>query len=198
MKMISESKHDYLVTCVISEVEYVEMCGEYGFNFVFANNNPLGAKINAGIAATLATDYDYLMLMNSDNVIKSELIDKWYNDYWGNPFFGVNRVTYVNFSTKDAVDFTYDMSIIGVAKMVRRDVVERGFDLYRPDLDRLLDDTMYTRMVQRNVWPKLVKYDGQLCYDFKSETNIHKWDEFKDRGKKVCYELGLDRVSVTI
>jgi hypothetical protein len=192
---MSESKHDYKVTCVISEREYIDVCHDYGFNYVYAFNNPLGAKINIGIKETLKTSYDYLMIMNSDNVVKSELIDTWYK--FDEPFFGVNRVTYVNFETKDAVDFTYDFSVLGVAKMIRRDFAEHA-NLYRPDLNRCLDDTMMDRMIKFGAFPKIIKYDGQLCYDFKSETNIHKWDEFKDRGTKVCYSLKSEFENATI
>ena len=42
-------------------------------------------------------------------------------------------------------------------------------------------------LIKCDVWPTMVPYEGQMAWDFKSEVNIHGWDEFKGRGKEVCY-----------
>lgn len=188
-----KSKHDVKVTCVISEDEYKKVCEDYGFDWVWAENNPLGDKINTGIKKALESEFDYLMMMNSDDVISSELIDKVYEPYYGKPFFGINRVTYVNFKTNDALDFQYSFTVLGIGKMIRRDVVENAFKgrgwIYRPELNKCLDDTMMDGLIRhQNVFPAIVQYDGQLAWDFKSETNIWPWEHFKRKGKPVCYK----------
>lgn len=189
-EMIEQSKHDYDVMCVISEAEYINICNEYGFRWTYFENNPLGAKINHGIKQTLSSEWDYLMMMNSDNVIAVNLIDKYYDGLFksGERFFGVNKVTYVNFETHEAREIDYGISVLGIAKCIRRDVVEmmRG-ELYPPHLNRCLDDNMFDRMVERRVFPKYMKYEGMLAMDFKSEVNIHPWEKFKDSGKVVDY-----------
>lgn len=192
IKLIAESKHELSVTCVISEVEYIKVCEEYGFEWVFADNDPLGRKINIGIQKALDHPFDYLMMMNSDDVIHVKLLDEVYEPFFDKPLFGINRVTYVNFYTKEARDFTYGFTCLGIAKMIRRDVLVRamkspGF-VYRPDLNKCMDDTMMDNIIKtQNIFPVLVKYEGQLAWDFKSETNIWPWDYFKGRGKIVEY-----------
>ena len=191
IKLIAESKHQIRVLCVISESEYIPVCDSYGFNWIYAENNPLGAKINRGLKRTLEfKGWDYLMMMNSDDVIKAKLIDEYYQPFFDRheKFFGISRVTYVNFRTKEARDFDYEYSVLGIGKCIRRDVVEAiGGDLYEPRLNKYLDDTMMSILIKKKVFPCIVRYEGMLAMDFKSETNIWPWEKFKDKGKVVEY-----------
>jgi hypothetical protein len=191
VKLIRDSKHELKVTCVISEKYYEVVCKAYGFEYVYAENDPLGAKINKGIIHALSHEWDYLMIMNSDDIIKADLINKYYEPFFEslNPFFGVDKVTYVNFYTKEAREFQYEFTVLGIGKCIRRDVVEkmRG-KLYRPLLNRCLDDTMMDNVIAAGYYPTFVKYQGMLAMDFKSETNIWPWERFKNRGIAVCYK----------
>lgn len=189
-KMIAESKHEYRVLCVISESEYIPVCDSHGFNWIYADNNPLGEKINKGLRRALEFKWDYLMMMNSDDVIKARLIDEYYDPFFekGEKFFGISKVTYVNFQTSEAREYKYEYSILGIGKCIRRDVVEQlKGNLYRPDLNKCLDDTMMDNLSKIKVFPRMVQYKGQLAMDFKSEVNIWPWEHFKTRGKEVCY-----------
>ena len=197
-KLIAESKHTIDVSCVLSEGSFEIMCDEFGFDWVYEENIPVGNKINTGIKHTLKYDYDYLMMMNSDDVVKAELLDKYYEPFFEslNPYFGVDKVTYVNWETKEAREFQYDYSVLGIGKMIRRDVVEmfKG-NLYDDRLSKGLDDHMMDRMISAKIFPTFVKYEGMLAMDFKSEVNIWSWEKFKDKGKIVCYKQTSDAVN---
>jgi hypothetical protein len=190
-KLIAESKHELRVLCVISESDYIKVCDDYGFNWIYADNNPLGEKINKGIKRALEfKGWDYLMMMNSDDVIKTKLIDEVYQPFFESKekFFGISSVTYVNFHTKEARQFDYEYSVLGIGKCIRRDVVdEMKGNLYRPELNKCLDDTMLDNLLKIKVYPRMVRYEGMLAMDFKSEVNIWPWEKFKDRGKVVEY-----------
>jgi hypothetical protein len=202
-KLIKECKHEIDVLCVISESEYIPVCAANGFHWMYFENNPLGKKINAGIKRALDYKWDYLMMMNSDDIIKAELINKYYDPFFESKekFFGLNKVTYVKFGTEEAREFCYDYSVLGIGKCLRRDVVENAFkslgELYRSELSKCLDDTMLDNLIKINVYPKMVKYEGMLAMDFKSETNIWPWEKFENRGKKVCYKHELERENLT-
>lgn len=187
-ELISSISYDVNVLCVISEPEYKEICDNYGFNHLTFSNDNLGDKINAGIKYSLIHyKYDYLMMMNSDSIIKPELFEV-YKPYLEKQekFFGVNKVTFVNFYTDEAKDYLYQFSIIGPAKMVHRSVVEQmGGSLYKP-LNKCLDDSMMDNL-RPFAAGKIVEYEGQLVYDIKSDVNIHPWEKFD--GKKVENEL---------
>jgi hypothetical protein len=198
LELIASSKHEIAVSCVLSEPEFIPLCEEYGFNWVFENNDPLGKKINSGIKSTLKYKYDYLMMMNSDDVVKTELIDKWYDPYFEklNPYFGVKKVTFVNFHTHEAKEYTYEFSVLGIGKMVHRSVVDllKG-ELYPWQLNKGLDDHMMDRMISCKISPTFVDYDGMLAMDFKSETNIWPWEHFAHKGKTVCYKQKLEEAN---
>ncbi len=188
--MINEIEHEVNVLCVISEPEYIKICESYGFNWVAQKNEPVGSKINFGIKYALRYyKFDYLMMMNSDSVIKSEL----FNIYKPlieseHKFFGVNKVTFVNFYNDEAKDFVYEFSIIGPAKMIHRNLVEQMKGELYPNLNRCLDDGMMQNVFNvTKVGGKIVKYEGQLVYDIKSDVNIHPYEKFN--GKKVENEL---------
>lgn len=187
----AESKHEIDVSCVLSEPEFIPMCNEFGFNWVFEENFPVGNKINSGIKSTLKFRYDYLMIMNSDDVIKAELIDKYYEPFFErlDPYFGIDKVTYVKWGTSEAREFEYNYSVLGIGKCIHRNAVNRlKGNLYQSELNKSLDDTMMGNMVSAGIYPKFVKYEGMLAMDFKSEVNIWPWERFKDRGKVLCYK----------
>lgn len=189
-KLIAETKHEMKVLCVISEPEYIAVCQSFGFDWVAAPNNPLGGKINNGIKVALKSQWDYLMMMNSDDVIKVDLIDKYYDPFFESEekFFGISSVTYVNFYTNEARQFDYGYSVLGIGKCIRRDVVEQmKGELYRYELNKCLDDTMMDRLIKIKVFPRMVRYEGILAMDFKSDVNIWPWEKFKDKGVPVCY-----------
>lgn len=199
--MISESSHEMNVLCVISEHEYINICEKYGFEWVASPNNPVGGKINNGITRALQFEWDYLMMMNSDNVIKSELIEKYYRPFFetNERFFGISKVTYVKFGTEEAREYEYGFSILGIGKCIRRDVVEMAFknlgELYRTELNKCLDDTLFDNLLKLKILPRNVPYNGMLAMDFKSEVNIWPWEKFKDKGKPVCYKAGYAEAS---
>jgi hypothetical protein len=187
-------QHEFNVLCVISEPEYKEMCNRYGFDFVAYKNEPLGEKINFGIKTALERNtWDYLMTMNSDSVINPKLFFEYYDSLFDKDFFGVSRVTYVNYYTDEAVDFEYHFSILGVARCMSRKMVERMFnelgEVYESSRNRGLDDSVLYNSRKLNILPHFVQYDGQLVYDIKSDVNIHPWEKFAERGIKVTNEL---------
>lgn len=190
-KLMLEADHELSVTCIISEKYYETVCIAYGFDYLYAENNPLGEKINKGIKHALKFQWDYLMIMNSDDIIKAELLNKYYQPFFEslNPYFGIDKVTYVNFETKEAREIKYDFTVLGIGKCIRRDVVEQfKGNLYEPQRNKGLDDSMMDRMIYAKISPTFVQYEGQLAMDFKSETNIWPWEHFQNKGKVVCYK----------
>jgi hypothetical protein len=187
-------QHEFSVLCVSDEIEYYELCRSYGFEHIAFKNDPLGEKINFAIKWALErNEWDYLMTMNSDSVINPKLFFDYYDELFGvSEFFGVSRVTYVNFYTDEAVDFEYHFSILGVARCMSRDLVKR-FDeiggMYEGFRNKGLDDSVLFNSRKLNVKPTFVQYEGQLVYDLKSDVNIHPWEKFADKGLKVTNEL---------
>ena len=63
------------ILAVISENEYKARCDTHEIEYTFFENQPLGAKKNHGLKVALDKDWDYLIELNSDDLIKNELLD---------------------------------------------------------------------------------------------------------------------------
>lgn len=78
---------------VISEEEMIPLCEKYNIKWTFHENDPLGAKKNHGLTEAMKLEWDYLIEIGSDDLVKDELI-QLYADYFGK---------YEMFGTKDSV-----------------------------------------------------------------------------------------------
>lgn len=67
------------VLAVISEEEYIGRCNAHNIEYTFFENQPLGRKKNHGLKVALTKEWDYLMELNSDDLIKNELLDIYDN-----------------------------------------------------------------------------------------------------------------------
>lgn len=63
------------VLAVISESDYIGRCEAHNIEHTFFENQPLGRKKNHGLKVALEKKWDYLMELNSDDLIKNELLD---------------------------------------------------------------------------------------------------------------------------
>lgn len=79
--------------CVISEESMIGLCDKYGIRWTFYKNEPLGEKKNHGLNEAMKLEWDYLLEIGSDDLVKDELIELY------QPYFG----KYDLFGTKDAV-----------------------------------------------------------------------------------------------
>ncbi len=65
------------VFAVVSEDWAEDLCKKYKAGFVRAENNPLGKKLNTGLAALMGLKFDYLMTIGSDNFINPALFEAY-------------------------------------------------------------------------------------------------------------------------
>jgi hypothetical protein len=78
---------------VISEEEMIPLCLKYKISYTYYKNDPLGEKKNAGLTEAMKLQWDYLIEIGSDDLLKDELIEL-YADYFGK---------YEMFGTKDSI-----------------------------------------------------------------------------------------------
>jgi hypothetical protein len=75
LNRLREHRDRLEVLAVISEESYKSLCNSHKVDYTFFENQPLGAKKNHGLKIALQRDWDYLIELNSDDVIKNELLD---------------------------------------------------------------------------------------------------------------------------
>ena len=92
-RLRKNSRHPIEVLAVISEDEMIPLCEKYDVRWTFYKNNPLGEKKNHGVTEAMKLEWDYLIEIGSDDLIKDELLEKY------EPYFG----KYEMFGTKDSI-----------------------------------------------------------------------------------------------
>jgi len=119
-----KTRFGYEALVVISEESMIPLCEKYGIKWTFYKNEPLGEKKNHGLNEAMKLEWDYLLEIGSDDLIKDELIELY------QPLFG--KFDY--FGTKDAIiidsetgrcnrlksDTTY-----GLGRCISRKVIEK-------------------------------------------------------------------------
>lgn len=93
VRLRKKSRHPINVLAVISEESMIPLCEKYDVKWTLYKNEPLGEKKNHGLTEAMKLEWDYLIEIGSDDLIKDELIEKY------EPFFG----KYEMFGTKDSV-----------------------------------------------------------------------------------------------
>lgn len=78
---------------VISEETMIPLCRKYHIKYTLYKNEPLGEKKNFGLTEAMKLEWDYLIEIGSDDILKDELIEL-YADYFEK---------YEMFGTKDSV-----------------------------------------------------------------------------------------------
>lgn len=92
-RLIKNSRYPIEAFAVISEESMIPLCDKYNIKWTFYKNEPVGEKKNHGLNEAMKLEWDYLLEIGSDDLVKDELIELYA------PNFG----KYDLFGTKDAV-----------------------------------------------------------------------------------------------
>lgn len=92
-RLIRNSQIPIQAFAVISEESMIGLCEKYNIKWTFYKNEPVGEKKNHGLNEAMKLEWDYLLEIGSDDLVKDELVQLY------TPFFG----KYDLFGTKDAI-----------------------------------------------------------------------------------------------
>lgn len=109
---------------VISEESMIPLCEKYGINYLMHENKPLGKKKNAGLNECFRYDWDYLVELGSDDLLRSEILDA-YEPYMkqGIPLMGMKDLVFYNSETGDAR--RYDSAeVYGMGRAMSRKMLD--------------------------------------------------------------------------
>lgn len=167
-------------TAAISEESYIPMCEEYGINWVMVQNRPVGNKWNAGMGEALKKDWDYVMILGSDDIVSDSLLDL-YKPYMGKYYmFGVDSCYFYHKGTikylrnyKDSLQMS-----VGAGRMLYRGLVENCKPLW-PKQNRSLDGGSL-RIIRSKGYDEHVIYLGDaVILDIKSDENLNAFDNLQ-------------------
>jgi hypothetical protein len=109
------------VLAVISEDYYKERCNNHSIDYTFFENQPLGRKKNHGLKIALEHDWDYLIELNSDDVIKNELLDVY--DTLTDDYLALRNFCFMDSKTLDVRQIE-SKTAFGIGRRYSRKAVE--------------------------------------------------------------------------
>ena len=159
------------------EENYVHITNK-GFEVFEYKNNPLGEKHNAGIIHAMQYEFDYLMNINSDDILNTKLIDLYKEDIENQtPFFGINDLYIFDKVSGRMVllpDYN-DSMCMGAGRMIHRTVLEKlNGKIYTPELANGLDTNSRKNIENAGFKEKCLKTDlTPYALDIKTWCNIN-------------------------
>ena len=108
---------------VISEDSMIPLCNKYGIDYVFYKNQPLGEKKNFGLTEAFKKDWDYLVELGSDDLIKNEYLEV-IKPHLGEQLLGINNLAFINSETGEC-NVMQTNTWFGLCRMIRRDSLEK-------------------------------------------------------------------------
>ena len=175
----------YPVTASISQESYIPICDANDINWIMTPNSPLGAKWNAGLREALNHEWDYLLILGSDDLISGDLIDR-YLSYEGWDMIGV-RDLYLYKDGKVKYFASKRLKTIGAGRLIKRSAI-KGV-LWEPYRDKGLDGSCSQKMKQWGMREKAIKMGDSIVVDIKSDVNMNSFDKLE--GEIVNKRLNL-------
>jgi hypothetical protein len=105
---------------VISEESMKPLCKRYGVDYVMHENLPLGRKKNFGLTEAFKKDWDYLVEIGSDDVLKNEVVDRYISLQKG--FMSVGSICLLNSKNGQCRELVRTISY-GVGRAFHRDTL---------------------------------------------------------------------------
>lgn len=110
---------------VVSEKWAMELCNDFGYRWTYAENSPLGAKLNDGLRAVIDENFDWLMTMGSDDFIDATFLDEYLPYFSSLDFFGTPEAYFLDARTgrqrRSVIWYPY-----GALRCLRWDVVRKA------------------------------------------------------------------------
>ena len=116
---------------VISEEEMIPLCEKYDIKWTFYKNDPLGEKKNHGLNEAMKLEWDYLIEIGSDDLVKDELIEKYIPLMGKYEMFGTKDSVIIDSATGTCRRLQSDTPY-GLGRCISRKVIERhcsGYDV---------------------------------------------------------------------
>lgn len=161
------------------------------------SNNLLGDKWNYLVANMIKTHpSEKYMSLGSDDFISAEYIMKA-NDYDGQ-FAGTADVYFYNMFTDKAISFSYVHPIcktLGAGRVFSHSLLHDVYldsNLWNPMQQQGLDNYSEKFLYRRyGIKPDIISFNEPQIVDVKTYENIHKFEEYEERGQELPSEKVL-------
>lgn len=185
----TEIQLDLVVVC--SEHESHTIVSEYTTHHIQYKNLPLGEKWNAGIEYCKDLDFDYVLILGSDDLLSVSGLDVYVN-YIKQQHLFIGFEDFYVFCT-----YTKRMSHwsgyfgkrsgepVGAGRLIHRSIVEAAnFNLWNPIINRGLDNSTVKKLDALGFKPTTInaRANQVVLVDIKSGTNLGAYEKYAGKG----------------
>ena len=136
-RLIKNSRLPIEAFAVISEESMIPLCDKYNIRWTFYKNDPLGEKKNHALNEAMKLDWDYLLEIGSDDLVKDELVEL-YAPYFGKwDLFGTKDAVIINSADGMCRRLNSDTTY-GLGRCVSRKALECAYGLDVLALDHIM------------------------------------------------------------
>lgn len=163
--------HQIEALAIISEDSMKPVCEKYGIEWCFYKNFPLGEKKNFGLSQALKKDFDYLIEVGSDDVLKNGFLTLY---PWNLDVMGLNDFIILNSEDGNCRRISGRNLLYGTGRAYSRKVVESG-DLWVSSKNRGLDNSATNILASRGFMDHRFSSVEPVSIDIKSEDSLNKY-----------------------
>lgn len=191
--------HEIDCVAVISEASMIEICERHGIKWCMHENLPLGRKKNYGLTHAMRFDFDHLIEIGSDDVLKNDFLTV-YDPWWGKrDILGMTQFVMMNSENGECRLWNHSNGTFGAGRSISRVALESckeldGYKLWSDGINRGLDNDSTFRLAEKGFLEKRVKTDIPLLIDIKSSENINRYD-FTPGGTTYEYAKAISGLS---
>lgn len=129
LKRLNEYRKDInlIPFCIISEAWAEDYCLENNIKYSYAENKPLGRKMNFGFEDAMKLEWDYLMIIGSDDLIANEYLDIIYPFLNKKThFFGISEIYFIDEKKRRAKFLNYELELTAGKCLERKFIEDYG------------------------------------------------------------------------
>lgn len=169
------------ILAIISEDDYKTRCAKHDVQYTFSDNQPLGRKKNHGLKVAFEKDWDYLMELNSDDLIHNGLLDIYDNLFGKHQFIGLRNFCFMDAKTKQMMQVNEEQ-MFGIGRCYSRKALDRAafrgkvVEFWQDNASAGMDNRSARMMEAAKIPAYRLFTDKPLAVDIKSDVNIWKFN----------------------
>lgn len=175
---------------VISEESMIPLCEKYGVDWCMYDNLPLGRKKNYGVSQALKKDFDYLIEIGSDDLLKNEYLEA-IAPYFGADLIGIDHCIYINSETGGCRSVVFPKGF-GMGRAMSRKAIEKVGKIWPDGISQSMDNNSIMTFALQRIGETRVKSLVPLGIDIKSKVNIWPYSAYTGLSEKYPIEKAFD------
>lgn len=182
------------VLCIVSCTEDAELCYSLDVPYCWHSNDMLGAKWNFGLEKSKDIDWDYIVTLGSDDIIKESLLT-FYDSIGEQDVVITDKIHFIDSTTGKATSIgEISRARIGAGRRISRRVIEKcGYKLWTPSKNKSLDMDSNACMNRAGFATTETRTQPHIV-GLKSEVNIWGYSHLEVRGRNISLDIALEGV----